>query len=88
MKKQANVKPTSVRTIEAALVLLKTAKREFGVVGAVRGIAGRYPTLTRQDMLTVAKKARVNLNTASRQFNEVRTGRVAAPRLRTTKATH
>jgi hypothetical protein len=82
MNKQANGKAAQIEISAVEALKLFKQRADVGVVGAVRFVAGHYKDLTRQDMLEIARKARVNVNTASRQFNEVRQGKVPVPRLR------
>lgn len=61
----------------AALKFAKSlVKKDYGPVTVVRATAQRFPTLKRRAVLAIAETLGFNLGTASRQFQEIRSGNV------------
>lgn len=62
-------------TNKAALAYAKkVAKQGYGNVTIVRSVTQKFSTLPRKDVLAIAKELRINLGTASRQYQEIRHG--------------
>ncbi len=62
-------------TITKATSYAKQLHKEgYGSCTIVRAVTQKYPSLARRDVLRIAASLDINLGTASRQFQEVRSG--------------
>lgn len=52
----------------------KLAKQGYGNCTIIRGVTQRFSRMPRKDVLSIAKTLHINPGTASRQFQEVRSG--------------
>lgn len=55
---------------------MRRVLKEYGPVTAVLAVTQNYPLLHRADVMALAKAARVNKHTASRQYHVSRSGAV------------
>lgn len=74
-KKEA-AKSKSSAELTAQVEFAKEVKKADGPCEAVRATARKFKSLSRGEMLEVAKAARINKFTASRQFHLLRSGAV------------
>lgn len=50
--------------------------KDYGPVTVVRAVTQHYPKLQRKEVLRIAGELGLNLGTAARQYQEVRSGKV------------
>lgn len=74
-KKEPAVAKSSAQ-LTAQVEFAKEIKKSDGPCEAIRATARKFKSLKRADMLEVAKAARINKFTASRQFHLLRSGAV------------
>lgn len=76
--KTKSTKTTSTSGVSTAALAYarKLAKDGYGNCTIIRGVTQRFSKMPRKDVLSIAKALRINPGTASRQFQEVRSGAV------------
>ena len=67
---------TPAPQLSDAAKLAAKLNREFGPCTVVRAVAQKFPKLRRRDVMSIATKLGINKYTASRQFQEVRSGEI------------
>lgn len=63
--------------VTSAAAFAKKVNRQYGACDTVRAVTQRFPSLTRGEMLTIAKAVGINKHTASTQYQRVRSGAIA-----------
>lgn len=76
-QKSVNSKPkqTAASVMAAHRYAKKLAKQEFGPCTITRAVTQKYKSLSRADVLSIASELDINQHTASRQYQEVRSGK-------------
>lgn len=64
------------KTQAAALAHARKLSKEYGPCTVVREVAQKYKSLSRGEVLEIAAALKINKGTASRQFQEIRSGNI------------
>ena len=66
--------PSARELRQAMAYATKLLNKDFGPVSVVRAVTQNHPRLRRRDVLQIATALDINHFTASRQFQEIRSG--------------